>query len=300
MEQTFFYYVKKCFPSAVNRELDSLTNTEVDILIPEKYAAIEYNSKYFHRAMGNREERDIKKLYKLAQYYKVFSIQEYPSDAEYPLIEIITVPEWRWNAETRHEYEDIIYALFRKLAPDEKSYPNINIERDTLEILQQYITCNVENSFEDKYPLLSRDWAVAKNGSLTPSMFRYGTGNYKFWWICRNCKRSYRTSMTNRAKTNPDKCHFCAHDSKDENCGGTKNMLSEAYPQITPFWHEQLNDDHPDGILAHSEKIRIFRLSDGRIVPVRICNMVYALRDNPKLQVDDYLESVFAREAEKH
>jgi predicted Zn-ribbon and HTH transcriptional regulator len=286
VEQAIFYYVRKCFPTAVNREFDERTGVEPDVLIPDKCVAIEYSCGYTHRELSDRTSRDIEKLHLLARYYRVFSLQDYRLDVDYPLIKIVEVPEWRFNACTKRAYNDVILALLRDISPREKNYPNVDVDRDCVEILCQYVCREVKGSFEEKYPLLANDWDTKRNGTLTPSMFRHGTGNYKFWWVCRRCGHSYRASMVNRVKVNPDRCPLCARNDEE------KVTLGEAYPQMKLFWHDELNDDGPDEIQAYSERTRIFRLLDGRVAPVRVCDITYALKQNPQMSVNAYLENI--------
>jgi rubrerythrin len=270
--------------------VDARTGEEVDIMVSEKHIAIEYSAYYTHRILTHREKRDTEKLCRLARYYKVISLQEYDMEIDHPLIEIIVVPELKPSRRAMFEYELVIHSLLKKIGPEEKNYPNINLERDTLEILHQYVTRDVNDNFEEKHPSLAADWDAVKNGGLMPSMFKHAAGSYKFWWICRRCKHSYRMSMTNRSKVNPEKCPICARGGEDE-----KYTLGEAYPHVTLFWHWELNADHPNEILLHSEKIRIFRLTDERIVPVRVSNLSAALRKNPQLNIEAYLTEALHR-----
>lgn len=288
IEQAFRFYIQKCTSDIRSCQDDLYTKQNIDILLPSQRIAIEFNSLYYHSNTNERRrmDSDIKKLYTLAQYYRVFVIvengEEFPL-LDYPLIHPIPVPIFQLKNDICGEFNHIILELLKNLFPDRDSYPSINIMRDQLSILQQYVHVPIENSFEKKYPLLAQDWHPTMNGNLTPSMFA-PTSVYKFYWVCRTCKRTYRATMGNRRKINPDTCHFCHNKSRYKS-----QLLCENYPFLKRFWSEKLNTIPFSQIAVASEKYGIFELLDGRIVPIRINNLSNWLYNNPNRNVEDYL-----------
>lgn len=293
VEQTFYFYIKKCFFDAGNRVLDHRTNKEIDIFIPSQHIAIEVNSKYFHKTVLNDStNKDHDKLLMLSNYYKVYSIQEYEGRLDHPLIHYVKVPVFIHSKKIYKIYNEIIYHLLREIAPNCITYPNINIERDMIDILNQYIKNEVENSFEDRYPIYSQDWDYNKNGNLTPSMFKSTGCHYKFHWICSNCGRSYQMSMANRVKLKEGTCSYCAKGGEKPN---EYNSLGKLYPILISYWHPTFNDYSIMEIRAKSEKTAIFQMSNQVCVPVKVCNISMALQRNSKLNIDDYLSSVLKK-----
>ncbi|EID84890.1 hypothetical protein MSI_15860 [Treponema sp. JC4] len=58
-EQAVFFYVKKSFPNTINRYKDSFLNDfELDIYIPEKKIAIEYDGKAWHKEILFEREKE--------------------------------------------------------------------------------------------------------------------------------------------------------------------------------------------------------------------------------------------------
>ena len=47
--------------------------------------------------------------------------------------------------------------------------------------------------------------------SIYFSMFRPNV-HYKFYWICRSCKKTYGMSRVNRLKVKPDTCPLCSYN----------------------------------------------------------------------------------------
>ncbi len=288
VEQAFRFYLQKCTSNVQSGQDDPYTKKSIDILLPAQKTAIEFNSLYYHTTVNNgqRVSTDLNKVYTLTQYYRVYVIVEEGAELplrSHPLIQIISVPIFSLTRKICRKYDDTILKLLQFLFPDLDFYPNINIMRDQLLILQQYIRVPVENSFETRYPLMARDWHPTLNGHLTPSMFS-PTAQYKFYWICRNCGKPYQMSMVNRVKVNPDTCPFCCHKSHNNS-----PLLSEAYPFLKSFWCEALNTIPFSQISVASGKFGVFELFDGRIVSVQICKLSAWLHKHPDRTAEEYL-----------
>ena len=88
-------------------------------------------------------------------------------------------------------------------------------------------------------------------------------------------------SMANRTKVNPDTCPYCCRKSP---------LLIEAYPIVRAFWSSVLNSILLSQVAVASEKSYIFELMDGRIVPIRICNLSAWLRNHSDRDIEQYLE----------
>ncbi len=294
VEQAFRFYLQKCAPDLQSRQADPYTGKSVDILLSSCRTAVEFNSLYYHKTVNNgrRIKADMAKAYALAQYYRVYIIAEEGAQlppVSHPLIEVISAPVFCLSQKICGEYDGLIFKLLKTLFPNREWYPNIDIMRDRISILQQYTTATVEGNFEEKCPLLAADWEPSLNGTLTPSMFR-ANSHYKFFWTCRNCKRPYSMSMANRQKVNPDTCPYCCRKSRHES-----SMLVEAYPFLKRFWSAELNSVPLSLVPVASEKTGVFELLDGRVVPVRISNLSAWLHAHPHHDVEQYLVQQWRR-----
>ncbi len=288
-EQAVRFYLQKCDAKLQSCQTEPFTRKEVDILLPSCKSIVEFNSLYYHTTVnGRRPAADLKKVYKLIQYYCVYIIQEEGTTLpiqEHPLIRIFYAPVFSLTEKICCKYNDLIYKLLRTLFPERDYYPNIDIMRDQLLILQQYIFNEIEDSFEKHYPLLAADWHPIKNGTLTPSMF-HSNSLYKFYWICRSCGRTYQISIANRIKVNPDTCPNCCHKSQKYK----SSLLCENYPFLKLFWSIPLNQCSFSQVHVSSEKIGIFELLDGRIVSVSIHKLSAWLHSHPNSRPEEYLE----------
>lgn len=203
---------------------------------------------------------------------------------QHPLIHTISAPVFSLTEKICRKYDGLICDLLRTLFPNRDSYPNVHIMRDQLLILQQYAAAPVKDSFQDRHPRLAGDWHPVKNSALAPNMFRPNVP-FKFYWRCRSCKRTYRMSMANRTKVNPDACPFCSRKSRYRS-----PLLCETYPDLGPLWSVPLNPVPFSQVSVASEKPAVFELTDGRIAAVRICNLSAWLYAHPGRRAEDYLE----------
>ncbi len=291
-EQAIRFYLQKCSPDLQSRQVDPYTDKSVDILLPSRKTAVEFNSLYYHSTIDRTRciNADLSKIYALIRHYRVYIIAEKgaePPVKPHPLIQVISAPVFAFTNKVCLEYDHLIYELLQLLFPERDSYPNINIMRDHLLILQQYINAAVPGSFEETHPLLAADWASAFNGILTPSMFPPNSP-YKFFWKCRSCGKIYRASMANRQKINPDTCPHCCRKSRYKS-----PLLIDTYPFLKAFWCPELNPIPLSQISVASEKFGIFELPDGRIVPARISNLSAWLHYHSAAGVEQYFDRLF-------
>lgn len=290
IEQAVRYYLQKCDPGLKSCHVDQYTGREVDIFLPSCKTVIEFNGSYFHSVVngGKRIKADLKKAYELALYYRVYVILEEGAQLpvqKHPLINIISAPVFSLENKICYIYNDLIYTMLKDLFPMRDLYPNIDIMRDQLSILQQYVVTKVEDSFEKHHPLLAADWHPTENGNLTPSMFHPNT-QYKFNWICRNCGKTYKMSMSNRIKVNPDTCPYCANRSRKYQ----SSLLCENYPRLEDYWCSSLNPIPFSQVRVGSEKEGVFKLPHSGIVSVKICNFTNWLHSHPGHKPEEYLE----------
>ena len=302
MEQAIFFYLKKCSRGVQNNQIHQ--GDSIDVLIEEIKTVVEYNSLYYHMRVRDEWEaealeRSLDKYQRLSRYYRIFVVTEWEREAEAldeidsPLICPILVPVYAYTKKTLSVYNQKILELLRQVFPNGESYPRVDIQRDELEILAQYVSGSVEHSFQDQHPQLAKDWDWQRNGTLMPNMFAPNVP-YKFYWVCRSCGRSYQMSMSNRQKVNPDTCPFCCRKSNYPS-----PLLGECYPRLRRFWNQNLNEFPFDEVFVASERMGIFNGPEGQIVPIRVCNVSDWLRKHPDRCPEEYLHLQIKRQEKK-
>ncbi len=209
-EQAVYYYVKKLYPDAINRyTADFLGRMELDIFIPSINYAIEYDGEAWHK--GDTKLKREEKKYKICRKRNIKLIRLREEEA--PMTAFIADYQWcRKDLYKPENLEFIITELLRHI-----NFSNtwlmvcpvdVNIERDKQEILKYKNKLN-QDSLQDKFPKIAKEWHPTKNGNLEPSMFKAGT-DHKVWWLCPTCGNEYEAAINKRAtKNKPTGCPKC-------------------------------------------------------------------------------------------
>ena len=103
-------------------------------------------------------------------------------------------------------------------------------------------------SLADKNPALCKEWNIAKNGELLPSMVTENSGK-KVWWICSVCGGEWESIIANR--NSGAGCPYCANIKvlKGFNDYESKN------PELVKDWDYEKNEFSPDSVTAKNNRI---------------------------------------------
>lgn len=239
-EQTIFFYIKKCFPDALNKYNDLfITSMEFDIYIPTKKIAIEYDGAHWHRTY-EEHTREIKK-YNFCKENNIF------------LYRVKEVNDNNWNDVANKTYyipitkrnnflalERIIRTIINEI--DSSIVVNINIAQDKNEI-QEYLS-NIDNSLADVRPDVALKWNYEKNGILTPNMFSIGSSEI-VWWKCPDCGKEWKTSISHMTKPNTLGCPECSRIQRGKSFTKLRvkqrGSLAENMPELAKEWNPTKN-----------------------------------------------------------
>lgn len=200
-EQAVFFYVRKYYPNTINRYKDSfLKDFELDIFIPDKKIAIEYDGKAWHKdSLFEREKRK----YLLCKENGITLIrlkETKKKDSDLETCDFVFYTMWEHDI-----LEKTICDLLQFLGIN--NY-DIHIEKDKFQITK-IMDKEYSNSFGKLYPELAKQWHFQKNFPATPYMFSCGT-HFKAWWICPDCGNEYEAEIASRASGTG--CRKCAMD----------------------------------------------------------------------------------------
>ena len=176
-EQAIYYYLKQVVP-AENRA--SVFGKEVDIYIPSWGIGIEYDGMYFHNSDTSLERERKKNIVLSENGIQLIRVKETIESMENSSNIIYCTPD------TQYHYLKPMLVELVGLLSEIKGYPipqDINIERDRIEIMEQYIEREKHNSLALKNPLLATEWHLVKNGRIKPEHVSFGSGK-KVWWQC--------------------------------------------------------------------------------------------------------------------
>lgn len=227
-EQAIYYYVKQIFPDAINRYKDIFNNgMELDIYIPSKNIAIEYDGSFYHNRKHslNREKKKYnicrKNNIKLIRICAVNNSDVFNFTSDYTYIEptldnsdstkgldkiikellYMLKSNFGWNPQKQYKrYNN----MFIRKTPTE-----VNIKKDRYKINAYRENIAFRNSLAIVRPDLAEEWDYKKNHGLTPTMFPVGS-HERVWWICKKCKTSYlkEIRVKNRLKTSCPQCNI--------------------------------------------------------------------------------------------
>lgn len=184
-EQVIYYYVKKVFPDAINGDIH--LGRELDIYIPSKKVAIEYDGGKWHQDV----ERDLEKNYICkSEGITLYRIRENDCPILSDLNNVYVI-HYNNNRELEIAIKDIISRV-SSLEID------VCIDRDRTDIYGTYIVADKNNSLQITNPELLVEWDYDKNKMLSPTHLSAGS-NKKAWWICDK-GHSYEKSISAKVK----------------------------------------------------------------------------------------------------
>ncbi len=235
-EQAIYYYILQTYPDALNRYIGIFEGgMELDIYIPSKEIAIEYDGIAWH-STSKTYQREIAK-YQICTEHGIWliRIKENINDNSADSSDILL--------HTKERLDDTIRQLKKYVdIPDD-----IDTIRDATKIKERYLTELKSNSIVEKSPDVARQWNFSKNGSLTPDMFSPHSAQ-KVWWIC-DSGHEWEAEISSR--TSGCGCPYCSGRIAET---GT-NDFATLYPEIAREWaYERNKGINPTSIRPGSNK----------------------------------------------
>ena len=258
-EQAIYYYVKKCFPNAINRYKEPFENgMELDIYIPFYKLGIEYDGIAFHNDV-NQHNREMKKYLACKQLgMRLVRIKESKNTWSDTSDEVFYVSKKMKDI----EFSAFLSFLFSSLFPFHMhtftgtnskevflnrycGFPTgFDVSRDRSEILEYLV--DVEHSFEMQHPELAVMWCAEANGKLTPSMFTSGS-NFQATWICPKCGGSWKSPISSIVSRNVTSCKKCSMKENGKTITKVKTAkngsLAERSEKLLMQWDFEENGD---------------------------------------------------------
>lgn len=188
VEQTLFFYLRIAFHDAQNRyDLDGI---ELDIFIPSRSIAIEYDGAFYHASKASANRDNKKDLFCKDRGVHLIRLREKPL-APTENAECIACDCSTWPL-----LEDSCKMILNLLLPDNKI--DISIKRDYQKIIRAQRNLLKANAFIIQYPELREEWDYEKNEALLPDYFSRGS-SVKVWWKCKK-GHSWQASIANRCR----------------------------------------------------------------------------------------------------
>lgn len=221
-EQAIYYYVKKCFPEAINRYKEPFENgMELDIYIPTFKFGIEYDGVAFHNN-EEQHQRELKKYLACKKLgIKLIRIKESQNTWNDTADKIFYVNKKMKNKEFSsflwHFFNNEFWFKSRTFTSSDTTesllnryygFPtDFNVSRDRTEILEYLV--DIEHSFGNQYPELATMWDEKGNGKLTSFMFTSGS-NYIASWKCPKCGDTWKSPISSIVSRKVSSCKVCS------------------------------------------------------------------------------------------
>ena len=241
-EYALLYYFKKYGLEVVHLYREK--GYELDIYIPSKKIAIEYDGGFWH---GNKTKKDLEKNQKCVKDgIQLYRIREGLPSLKGSSIDYIV-------QEKQKDLPKILKEVLSKIIGTDV---DVDLERDAIAIenLREYT--EKENSMLITNPNLEKEWNYKKNGGLKPENFT-ANSHKKVWW---KCSKKHEWQATIYSRNIGRGCPYCSGQIvlKDY------NDLQTVNPTLANEWnYEKNNEITPSDITSNSGKKVWWKCSKG-------------------------------------
>ena len=273
-EYAILYYLKKHGLEVIHsyREM----GYELDIYIPSKKVAIEYDGYLWHK---NKAKIDLKKNQKCKKDgIKLYRIREgLPSLNDSSMDFIVQKGQKNLSEILKRVLSEIIELCI-----------DIDLERDSIAIANLREYTEKESSLLLSNPNLAKEWNCEKNGNLKPEHFTKNSGK-KVWWQCSE-GHEWQATIDHRNKGRG--CPYCSSRKVLKGY----NDLETVNPTLAKDWHYDKNNGlTPADVMPNSNKKVWWKCSEGHAWQAKIiernrgnscpyCSGRYAVKGENDLQ----------------
>ena len=268
-EQATYYYIKKVFSDATNRDVSF--GFELDIYIPAIKSAVEFDGVIYHKGKEALEKDNRKDLLCDNLGIKLYRLRD-PSLPD-------TISATRINCLDNGRRTELNAPIKRLLDCLALSNIDVDTARDYYTILSSALLSLEKKSIVMTHPQLAREWHPTKNYPLTPDKVTSGMG-IMVWWKCQKCGESFPAVVYSRKDGGG--CPKCAIEKRrqDRTTAALKtNSLIHKYPGLIEEIDQELNPD-----------IDIRRLAAGSKRPItwkcKKCGFIWTVAVNHRTRGD--------------
>ena len=240
-EQTILFYMQKITTAIGQYKLDN--KYEIDVFLPSLNVGIEYDGKAFHNSEKSAEREKNKNTYLLENGITLFRVKECNSALFFDDVSNVIYFKPNYNY---HNLDGVVRKLFEIIFREQPSF-NVDIKKDAIDIMNNYIVRKKEDSLASQYPDLAKEWHPTANGNLTPENFSVGTSK-KVIWLCQ-LGHDFSASVAHRVSGTG--CPYCAGKKVWVNF----NDFESRYPELAKEWHPKNNLKPTEITPGYSKKV---------------------------------------------
>jgi len=232
-EYAIVYYLEKCGLEATH--LHRGKGYELDIYIPSKKIAIEYDGYLWHK---NKEKNDIGKNIKCEKDgIRLYRIREGLPALNSSSIDFII-------EKNQKDFPVVLKNVLKDISGIDV---DVDLKRDTIAIANFREYSEKQNSILHSNPEIAAEWNYEKNGNLRPENFAPNSEK-KVWW---KCNKGHEWQSTIGHRNNGRKCPICSGKKVLKGY----NDLSTINPQLAKEWNYSKNGSmRPEDFTANSGK----------------------------------------------
>ena len=234
-EYAIVFYLTKCGLEVIHSYREK--GYELDVYIPSKKIAIEYDGYFWHR---NKIQEDLKKNRKCEKDgVKLYRIREGLTSLNDSSIDYVI-------QKNQKDLPQILKEVLGKIIGENI---DIDLKRDSIAIenLREYT--EKESSILFSNPTIANEWNYKKNVNLKPENFFANSGK-KVWWKCSK-GHEWQATISNRNKGYG--CPYCSGRCAIKG----ENDLQTVNPTLAKEWNYEKNGNiKPENFTANSgEKV---------------------------------------------
>ncbi len=241
-EYAIAYYLKKYNIKALHTYKEK--GYELDIYIPTKKIAIEYDGYFYHK---NKTKKDLEKnLNCKKDGIKLYRIRE----------GLQVLNDYSIDFTIDKNQKDLAEVIQKILGEIIGINVNVDLKRDTIEIenLREYI--EKTNSLLNTNPTLAKEWNYEKNGNLRPEHVLANSGK-KVWW---KCDKGHEWQAAIYSRNAGYGCPVCSNRKVLEGY----NDLITINPKLANEWNYEKNGDlRPEDFTSNSGKKVWWKCNNG-------------------------------------
>lgn len=246
-EKAVFFYVSRFFEDAIdNFKVEWLGKSEIDIYIPSLKLAIEYDGERWHKDVEKDKEKD-----SLLKEHGIVIVRfrepKCPKFNGYSVC--ITTRTPTSNAIHMNEAISELFAFINRTY-NLDIVIDIDINRDSVQILNMYEHSIKSKSLAKVNPALSREWNYNKNGTLTPEKV-FANAGFKVWW---KCEKEHEWSAVIASRNSGIGCPFCS----GKKLWNGFNDLKSRCPEVAKDWNYEKNSIEGPEWIAYSSNRKVW------------------------------------------
>ena len=208
---------------------------ELDIYIPSKKVAIEYDGYFWHK---DKRKKDLEKNVRCkSDGIKLYRIRE----------DLSSLNDYSIDYIVDKNQKDLAKVIQKVLSDMLETNVDVDIKRDSIEIenLREYTEKEISLFFSS--PILVTEWNYEKNGKLRPENFT-ANSDKKVWWRC-NKGHEWKAIISNRNKGIG--CPICSNKAVLQGY----NDIPTHNPKLANEWNYEKNGDwKPQNFTSSSGK----------------------------------------------